>query len=89
MINLLQKKGDGNRIPVAKIKHWIKEVFALDENANVLVTEISCTEPGCPTVGTRIAVWEGEGKRKDYKIHAAMAKVKFADIEALKGRKNE
>ena len=38
---------------VAEIKRWATEIFHLPEDTSVMVTELRCTEPGCPPSGNR------------------------------------
>jgi hypothetical protein len=68
-----------------EIKEWAAEVFRLPADASVLVTELHCTEPGCPPLETVIAVLDQPGRPRQYKVHKAMADVTFADLLHLAG----
>jgi hypothetical protein len=73
-----RSKGDPGRI--AAIKEWAIEVFRLPADASVLVTELRCSEPGCPPLETVIALLDTPGKPRQFKIHKACADVSFADV---------
>jgi hypothetical protein len=66
-----------------RIKDWTREVFHLNDKTTVMVTELECREPGCPPVETVIAVLEGPGRRRQYKIHTLAADVSRSDVERL------
>ena len=57
----------------AGIKQWVVEALSLDDNAVVMVTELRCTEPGCPPLETVIAVMRGAGQRSQVRIHKGVA----------------
>jgi hypothetical protein len=65
---------------VAEVKQWVAEVFRLGPDVSVMVTELRCTEPGCPPLETVIAVLDQPGKPRQFKIHKAIAEVTFADV---------
>lgn len=66
-----------------RIKQWVAARFALDEDTSVLVTELRCTEEGCPPLETVIAILETPGKPRQYKLHKSMAEIIADDIVAL------
>jgi hypothetical protein len=66
-----------------RIKDWARELFALDESATVMVTELACSEPGCPPVETVIAVLRGPGDTRSYKVHRPAADVTREDVARL------
>lgn len=65
---------------ISKIKEWAMEVFRLPADASVMVTELRCTEPGCPPLETVIAILDTPGKPRQFKIHKAIADLSFADV---------
>jgi hypothetical protein len=71
---------------IAEIKEWAAEVFRLPAETSVLVTELHCTEAGCPPLETVIAVLDEPGRPRQYKIHKAIADVSFADVLHLANR---
>ena len=71
-------KTDPKRI--AEVKEWVAEVFRLRGDVCVMVTELRCTEPGCPPLETVIAILDQPGHPRQFKIHKAIAEVTFADV---------
>jgi hypothetical protein len=73
------------RVPgqTARIKAWVSEAFGVADTATVLVTELRCSEPGCPPLETVIALLGASGPAKQYKLHKAVAEVTEADVKAL------
>lgn len=57
---------------IKNIKSWAIQSLGLDSDVNLLVTELRCTEPGCPPLETVIAVLYSDGAKKQYKIHHAV-----------------
>jgi hypothetical protein len=68
---------------IAQVKQWVQERFTLAEDAIVMVTELRCTEPGCPPLETVIAVLDGPGSRRQYKLHKGVSSVTPEDIASL------
>jgi len=50
-------------------------------DVTILVTELTCTEPGCPPTETVIALMH-PGAPRQYKIHKPLADVTASDISA-------
>jgi hypothetical protein len=71
-------KTDPKRI--SEVKEWAIEVFRLPADVSVMLTELRCTEPGCPPLETVIAILDQPGKPRQYKIHKAIADLTFADV---------
>jgi hypothetical protein len=65
------------------VKTWARELFGLGDDDTVLVSELTCSEPGCPPLETVIALIEAEGGRRQFKLHRALADITRADIAAL------
>jgi hypothetical protein len=72
------RKADPKRI--SEVKEWVAEVFRLGSDVSVMVTELRCTEPGCPPLETVIAILDQPGQPRQFKIHKAVADVTFADV---------
>ena len=81
--NLFGARSAPNPSRVAEIKTWVAEAFALDDAVLVMVTELQCTEPGCPPIETVVALMGGPDGRQQFKLHSPIADVSFADIAAL------
>jgi hypothetical protein len=78
-----QRPRNDPAIPAA-IKGWAAQVFGLGERATVLVTELRCTEPGCPPLETVVAILSS-GPTRQFKVPKAMAEVTFEDVARLAG----
>jgi len=63
------------------LKQLAHELLALDDDDVVMVTELQCTEPGCPPIETVIAVLR-VGARRQIKIHKPLVEVTEADVRA-------
>jgi hypothetical protein len=72
-----------NTAKIGKVKEWVQERFTLAADAVVMVTELRCTEPGCPPLETVIAVLDGPGSKRQYKLHKGIADVTREDIAAI------
>ena len=76
-------RNPAQRAAIARtIKTWVKEADLAPEDATLLVTELSCSEPGCPPVETVIAVLSC-GARTQWKLHRRMTDVTREDIFRL------
>jgi hypothetical protein len=63
-----------------RVKAWVYEALHLSADVYVLVTELRCTEPGCPPLETVIAILDIPGDPRQFKIHKPIAEVILADI---------
>ena len=72
---------------VERIKAWTRANWVLSEEATVMVTELECREVGCPPIETVIALLEGPGKTRQFKIHKPAGDVSLADVQALAGER--
>jgi hypothetical protein len=66
-----------------RVKEWARACWHLPADTTVMVTELECREPGCPPIETVIALLEGPGRRRQYKIHKPAAEVSRSDVERL------
>jgi hypothetical protein len=67
-----------------QIKEWVRELLAIDETVTVVVSELTCREPGCPPVETVIALLRSGEPGVKYTIHRAAAEVTREDVAALR-----
>jgi hypothetical protein len=67
----------------AEIKAWAAESLGLGDDVAVMVTELRCTEPGCPPLETVVAVLGASGPARQYKIHKPLADVTREDVRAI------
>jgi len=68
---------------VAKVKEWVRERFQLSQDAVVMVTELRCSEPGCPPLETVIAILSGPGSTRQHKMHQGVAEITREDIHSI------
>jgi hypothetical protein len=66
-----------------EIKAWTTEALGLTDDVAVMVAELRCTEPGCPPFETVVAVMDGNGPTRQYKIHKPLADVTREDVLAI------
>ncbi|MEM9165096.1 MAG: hypothetical protein AAGC54_18765 [Cyanobacteria bacterium P01_F01_bin.4] len=61
-----------------QLKAWVYEVLTLDAAVPISISQLKCTEPGCPPLETVIAVMTQPPQT--YKIHRSAADIEQADI---------
>lgn len=83
MLNLPGMRNKNDLRQVRQIKQWVSEEFGLEEEVPVLVTELQCTEVGCPPLETVIAIMDRPGQPRQHKLHKALADVTIEDIVEL------
>ncbi len=68
----------------ARVKGWVRAALSLGEDVTVMVTELSCTEEGCPPLETVIAILAEGSPPRQHKVHRARAELTERDVvEAL------
>src|SRR5687768_1733351 len=61
--------GGGRRRAAAKaeaserVKEWVRERFRLRPEDAIMVSEVTCSIPGCPPLETSVAFWDEAGTR--------------------------
>jgi hypothetical protein len=83
MINFFGERQQADPGTVALLKQWAYAAFQPSEDTTLMVTELRCTEPGCPPTETVIALLRPGQPPQQYKIHKALSHVTQADIIAL------
>jgi hypothetical protein len=75
----------GGAATARRIKEWVREALALgdDDDTTILVSELTCSEPGCPPVETVIALFKGRESAAKFTIHRPSSEVTRDDIAAL------
>lgn len=63
----------------AQVRSWVRDVLAPDDERSVVVTELACSEPGCPPVETVIGLL-APGNQTQHKIHKPLAEVVADDV---------
>ncbi|HEX3867032.1 MAG TPA: hypothetical protein VHV78_09775 [Gemmatimonadaceae bacterium] len=64
------------------VKQWVREALALPPDVTIIVSELACSEPGCPPVETVIALLYERGDHRQLKIDRALTDVSRADVES-------
>jgi hypothetical protein len=68
---------------IAEIKTNVAAAFNLPDSASILVTELRCTEPGCPPLETVIAILQEGQATIQHKVHKEIRGITPADIRDL------
>jgi hypothetical protein len=63
-----------------RIKEWVREQLPGDEEVTILVSELACSEPGCPPIETVIAVFRGREGAVKHTIHRPSAEITRDDV---------
>lgn len=82
--DLLSTRARSDPMQSQRIKDWVREVFQVADDTTVMVTELQCTEPGCPPLETVIAIMKSGDAKTQHKLHKPLATVTHADVAALK-----
>lgn len=73
----------------AKVKGFVREVLERQthggQEPTIVVSELACSEPGCPPIETVIAIFHGPGEARRYKVHKAQAEITREDVAGLLG----
>ena len=75
--------GSDGAATARRIKEWVRELLAPGDDITILVSELSCSEPGCPPIETVIALFQGRDSTTKFKIHRPSAEVTREDIARL------
>jgi hypothetical protein len=68
---------------IGQVKTWVRELLALSPDTTVMVTELRCSEPGCPPKETVIAVLRGPGDTRQRKAPRAVSELTRDDVAKL------
>jgi hypothetical protein len=66
-----------------EVKAWVREAWGLPEDAPLMVSELACSEPGCPPVETVIAVLRPKLKPVQRKLFSPVDGLERAQVLAL------
>ena len=61
-----------------QLKSWVYQTLTLDDATPVSISQLTCTEPGCPPLETVIAVMTQPPQT--YKIHRPAAEIVEIDV---------
>ena len=68
---------------IKQVKQWIYQVLQLDEEISISLSQLQCTEPGCPPIETVINVMSNPVQQ--YKIHKSIAEIEYSDVSRITG----
>ena len=63
-----------------EIKAKVAELFSLNEDATVMVTELSCQDADCPEVETVIAIFEPNKPKVQTTLHSSIEEITDDEI---------
>ncbi len=90
MIDLDNEPPRSSREARARVKEWVFSALALDrDTVAVMVTELTCLEPGCPPLETVIAVMDGVRPPWQYKLHKRADQVAWCEVIHMANRWDE
>jgi hypothetical protein len=69
---------------VSEVKGWVRDALALDDDVMILVTELPCSEPGCPPIETAITLI-GSDLRRVVTIHGTVGELEREVVERSLG----
>jgi nitrate reductase molybdenum cofactor assembly chaperone NarJ/NarW len=75
----LTKKSPGISAEQERVRTWTREHFQLGEEETIMVSELPCSDPGCPPVETHVVFWTQAG-RQHFKIFKPLAEVAADDL---------
>ena len=70
---------------INQIKQWIYQALQIDDEISISLSQLQCTEPGCPPIETVINIMTNPVQQ--YKIHKSIAELEYTDISFLKQNK--
>jgi hypothetical protein len=63
---------------IHQIKRWVYDTLQLDHDIPISISQLRCSEPGCPPIETVISVMHQPPET--YKIHKSAADIEQSDI---------
>jgi len=79
----LTKKSPGISAEQERVRTWAREHFNLGEEETIMVSELPCSDPGCPPVETHLVFWTPAG-RHQFKVFKPLAEVVPDDLLGLR-----
>ena len=81
-MSLFKNPNDPDNSKITKlVKDWVREKFPSHKDAIITVTELQCSDPGCPDMETVIAIYDE--KKVQFKIRKPLNYVRKWDIANL------
>ncbi|WP_439924213.1 nitrate reductase molybdenum cofactor assembly chaperone [Nitrobacter sp. JJSN] len=75
----MTKKLADRSVEQERVLGWTRERFNLDEDETIMVSELPCSDPGCPPVETHVVFWTEAG-RQHFKVYKPLAEVAADDL---------
>ena len=79
----LTKTTPGISAEQERVCTWAREHFNLPEGETIMVSELPCSDPGCPPVETHLVFWK-QGGRHQFKVFKPLAEVVPDDLLGLR-----
>ena len=79
----LTKKSSGISAEQERVRTWAREHFNLADGETIMVSELPCSDPGCPPVETHLVFWTQAG-RHQFKVFKPLAEVIPDDLMGLR-----
>ena len=76
-----QSRPKHNPATLQQLKIWVYDLLKLDPEASISVSQLQCTEPGCPPIETVITILSQPAQQ--YKIHKALDDIELVDVIRL------
>ena len=73
------KKGHADTMALDRVRAWTRARFKLTDDETVMVSEIACAVPGCPTIEAHVVFWTALG-RHHFKVFKPVADVAEDDL---------
>jgi hypothetical protein len=68
---------------LARVREWARELWGLREEDSVVVSELRCSEPGCPPLETVVLIAASDRPTFQHKLHLAASEMRREDLQAL------
>ena len=78
----------GDPAIAARVRRWAREFWQLGDDDSVLVTQLRCSEPGCPPLETAIVIAAAGQPTVQHKLHKSVAEVSREDLQALRSQES-
>lgn len=76
-----QSRPKHNPAALQQLKTWIYGLLKLNPEVSISVSQLQCTEPGCPPIETAITILSQPARQ--YKIHKALDDIELVDLIRL------
>jgi hypothetical protein len=76
-----QSRPKPNPAALQQLKTWIYDLLKLDPEVSISVSQLQCTEPGCPPIETVITILSQPAQQ--FKIHKALDEIELVDAIRL------